>query len=172
MSLISSTRIVRGSTATSESILIVGDTYVGSTIARRIGRDADVRLVTDHDGVAAHARNADVSLVVSAESAHPSVTEDVSVLEGELLSEESLREAGIGASPLAILAMADDSRALLAAQLLRTQFDGDEIVAVLTDPRAERAFEDVTVETVCLPHIAASTVESIVSDRLAARQNA
>jgi Trk K+ transport system NAD-binding subunit len=147
------------------SVLVVGDSFSASALANRLYEAVAVRLVTDEKSVALHARETDVRLVLAPDREHPSV-DGVAVVAGELLSAEALGAAGAAGRTVAVVAMQSDSRTLLAAQLLMTEFDLQDVVTLVADPRCEQAVEAVADSTICGSTLAAEAVESVVADHV------
>ena len=61
---------------------------------------------------------------------------------------ETLAAADLGEADAVVVLGADDAQNLLVAQLARTRFDADRVVARVNDPRREPAFERLGVEVV------------------------
>jgi len=111
------------------SLLVVTDSYVGSTLAADFESVTDVALVTEDEGVAARAPD--------------SVGTEV----GDVAAPETLA-AGAGAS-VAVVAVRLDRQALLVTQLLRARFDVDAVVVLLNDPERHDILADVATTVVC-----------------------
>ncbi|WP_262180340.1 NAD-binding protein [Haloarcula laminariae] len=111
------------------SLLVVTDSYVGTTLAADYESVADVGLVTDSERVAKRAPDG--------------VRTDV----GDLTAPETLA-AGSEAT-VAVVAVGRDRRALLVTQLLRTQFDIGSVVVLLNDPERHDVVDDVATHVVC-----------------------
>jgi Trk K+ transport system NAD-binding subunit len=143
---------------------MVGDTFLVSTLSHTLHDDFGIRLLTDDEGVAGHARAGEVWYVVEDRERARQV-DDVVVSEGELVSSDTFRDVGADRSHLALVAVASDSRALLAAQHLRTTFGVETVLVAISDPRSKSAFTDVTVETLTIPSLVAGAVESVVTEQ-------
>ncbi|PSP62371.1 potassium transporter [Halobacteriales archaeon QH_8_67_36] len=111
------------------SLLVVTDSYVGSTLVADFESVADVGLVTDSERVA--------------ERAPDGVRTDV----GDLTTPRTL---AVGAeATVAVVALGRDRQALLVTQLLRTQFDVGAVVVLLDDPERHDVVDDVATHVVC-----------------------
>lgn len=129
----------------SQCAIVVGGGYVGRTVATHLSDEYDVTFVsrnqqaaerTARDGVTAH---------------H---VEDV---DANTLGEVDAEDAS-----LAVVASAEDGVNFLVAQLLRTRFGVENVVIRVDDREKLDSFDDLDVETVCVPDL---LVEE-VSDRL------
>jgi len=110
------------------SLLVVTDSYVGSTLVADFESVADVGLVTDSERVA--------------ERAPDGVRTDV----GDLTTPGTL---AVGAeATVAVVALGRDRQALLVTQLLRTRFDVGAVVVLLDDPERHDV-NDVATHVVC-----------------------
>ena len=112
------------------TVLIVSDSYLGSTLAAEF-ESRDVRLVTNDSGVAAQA------------------PDHVDTTVGDVTALETL-EAAEGADA-AIVGLTTDRKTLLVTQLLRTRFDPDATVVVLNNPERHDAMSDVATTVVSGP---------------------
>ncbi|MFC7019272.1 MULTISPECIES: NAD-binding protein [Haloarcula] len=111
------------------TLLVVSDCHVGSTLASAFDDGADVRLVTDHEGVAA------------------TVRDGVDVTVGDVTALRTLQAAD-GATA-AVVALRRDRQAILVTQLLRAHFDVETVVVLLNDPERREAIEDIATAVVC-----------------------
>jgi len=118
-----------GRSPASPSLLVVTDSYVGSTLAADVDATGDVHLVTDRAGVAAR------------------TPDGVRTTVGDVTDGETLA-AGAGAA-VAVVALRRDRRALLVTQLLRTRFETGSLVVLLNDPQRRAAVADIATTVVC-----------------------
>ena len=132
-------------TAESQSALVVGGGYVGRTVASHLSDEYDVTFVS---------RNRQV-----AERTEP---DGVSAHHVDEIDANALREVDAGDASLAVVASVEDGVNFLVAQLLRTRFDVEHVVIRIDDHEKLDSFDDLDVETVCVPNL---LVEE-VSDRL------
>ena len=110
------------------SLLVVTDSYVGSTLVADFESVADVGLVTDSERVA--------------ERAPDGVRTDVD----DLTTPGTL---AVGAeATVAVVALGRDRQALLVTQLLRTRFDVGAVVVLLDDPERHDV-NDAATHVVC-----------------------
>jgi Trk K+ transport system NAD-binding subunit len=146
----------------SESVLIVGDEFVASRLARALD-GLEVTVVTDSPGVAALAADPDVEFVLGDRDERDHVPETFSVVEGELGSVRTLRQVGADEATAAVVAIERDESALLVTRLLKTTFDVPDVVTLINDPRVDAVIDDV--ETVCVTETVGSKVESLLEKR-------
>ncbi|MFC7026528.1 potassium transporter [Halomicroarcula sp. GCM10025324] len=128
MTLRTSLRDALARTAGPPRLAVVSDWHVGAALATAYD-SVDVRLVTDHAGVAGQ------------------VPDGVRVTVGDLTAVDTLQGATDAAA--AVVALRSDRRALLVTQLLRTQFDIDSVVVLLNDPQRRDAIADLASAVVC-----------------------
>lgn len=105
-------------------ILLVGDSHAVAVAATELASEADVCLVTDHEGVAGR-------------------TDDIDVTVGDVTDIETLAAADAAAADSALIALEPDRKTLLVAQLLRARFDVESTTVLVDDPRLREAFEPV-----------------------------
>ena len=165
----------RSETAAGPTVLVVGDTYVASTVARALDA-VGVHLLTDDRGVAGHADGVPVWLAVDAEpdpeAAGVERRDDTSLHPGEITDLAALDASGAPDADVAVIAVGSDARSLLVARLLRTEFETAEVVSVVEDPRSEETFERVVPETVCVADLVAATVTETLDERLSVARHA
>lgn len=130
--------------------LVVGGGHVGRTVAAHLNDDYDVALVSRNEEVVARTTRGGVT-------AH----------HVEEIDAKTLDEVGAGEVSVAVAAAEDDGRNFLVAQLLRTRFDVGHVVIRVDDREKLDSFDDLDVETVCVPDL---LVEE-VSDRLETAAN-
>jgi Trk K+ transport system NAD-binding subunit len=118
-------------------MLVISDHHAGSVLAGDLAGDTDVHLVTDCEQVATQA------------------PETVRVTVGDVSSSETLEAAADAVA--AVVALSRDRTAVLVTQLLRTQFDITDIVAVVNDPQRHVAFDGLAT-TVCGSSALATTL--------------
>lgn len=122
-------------------ILILGGSYIGAALARHLGDDADVILLDPDPCVVARAERAGLT-------AH----------EADIDSTSDLREHGVRAADITVVASDDDGTNLLAAQLLRVAFGVERVIVRVNDPQNRDSFEELDIETVC--------ATTVLADRL------
>lgn len=143
------------------------------------------RLVEDDDTPAASATSAIVfgggrqstalaeSLAESMESvtlvgrdADPDlVGEDVEVVRRSTTNAAEVRAIGATVGPVdAVVATGSDGEALLAGHLARMELDPDVVIATVTDPTRDEAFEDTGIERVDVPGVLAEHIRSRLED--------
>jgi voltage-gated potassium channel Kch len=166
----------RSETAAGPTVLVVGDTYVASTVARALDAAVGVHLLTDDRGVAGHADGVPVWLAVDAEpdpeAAEVERRDATSLHPGEITDLAALDASGAPDADVAVVAVGSDARSLLVARLLRTEFETAEVVSVVEDPRSEETFERVVPETVCVADLVAATVTETLDERLSVARHA
>lgn len=135
--------------------LVVGGGHVGRTVASHLSDEYDVTFLsrnrqaverTERDGTAAR--------------------------HVEEIAANTLGEADAEDASLAVVASPDDGVNLLVAQLLRTRFEVENVVVRVADPEKLDSFDDLDVETVCVPDLLVAEVsartESVADDALSA----
>lgn len=126
-------------------VLIVGGNYVGTTLASYLADDYEVAFVSR-----------------SPEAVERATRDDVAAYHVDSIDAQAFREADADRASVAIAASEEDSINLLAAQLLRTKFDVEHLVARVNHPDRVDSFRDLGVEAVCL----STAVISEVSEQL------
>lgn len=144
-----------------QTVLIVGDGFVASSLARTLDGTVDPLVVTDSPGVARHAVGREVTLVLESPDEERAL-DGVSVVEGDLASCRTLRRAGADEATAGVVAIQRDEGAMLATRLLEATFDVGDVVTLLDDPRIENLTDGV--ETVCTSETVASQVESLLDE--------
>lgn len=140
----STKRILTGvrSPAGDECVYVVGGGQVGYAIATRLaGDDRDVHVVD--------------------RSCPDDPPDGVTAVEVSALDGEALAAAEADRATAVVVAGRDDAENLLVAQLARTRFGVDRLVAVVNDPRRLPAFEPLDAELVD----AAGTIGRTVTER-------
>jgi len=130
------------------SVLVISDSHVGSEVVTTLQRDADVCLVTDHDGVAGQA------------------PDDTRVVVGDGRKRAVLRDAGAETTDMALVSMGTDHGTFRVTHLLRTQFGVDTVVVVRNDPQHAPAFESVGATVICGSRVLATELERAVETTL------
>jgi Trk K+ transport system NAD-binding subunit len=135
----------------SRCALVVGGGYVGRTVATHLSDEYDVTFVS---------RNRQV--------VERTARDDVDAHHAEEIDANTLNEADAEDASLAVVASADDGVNFLVAQLLRTRFGVENVVFRVDDREKLDSFEDLDVETVCVPDLLVEEVserlESVVDD--------
>lgn len=140
-------RVKRNGRESTAQIAVLGGGHVGAALARHLDDEATTIVFLDPDPAAVErAGNAGVT-------AH----------EADTTSVRDLDRHDVDGTDLAVVASDDDGSNLLAAQLLRVQFDVEHVVVRVNDPRNVDSFADC-VETVC--------ATSAVADALGTRFDA
>jgi len=135
------------SESTAPSLLVVSDSRVGATLA------ADIDAI-------------DIHLVADCESDVARVPDAVRTTVGDVTTLETLATADADEATAAVLALGSDRRALLVAQLLRTRFGVDDVVALLNDPERHDALTDTGVTVVCASSCLAAALGDAVQTTL------
>lgn len=157
------------------TVLVVGDTYVASTVARALADTVGVRLLTDDRSVASHADGLPVWLTVDTEpdpDGGVGDRDETTVHSGEITDLAALHASGAPDADVAVVAVGSDARSLLVTQLLRTEFETADVVSVVEDPRSEETFEHVAPETVCVADLVAATVTETIDEQLSVTRHA
>jgi Trk K+ transport system NAD-binding subunit len=118
-------------TAGPPAVLVVSDSYLGSTLVSGFEPRDDVRLVTTDAAIAAQA------------------PDDVDVTVGEVTAIDTLD--GAATADVAVIGLRTDRKTLLVTQLLRTQFDLEEVVVVLNNPDRRDTLSAVATTVVSGP---------------------
>jgi len=154
------------------TVLVVGDTHAVAAVACSLSETATVHVATDDPGVAAAVGGASVWLADSRGSdADPSGRATI-VDAPSVADTATLRAAGAGSAAMAVVVTDTDRRALLAAQLIRTEFGLTEVVTLVNDPRREDALATVSTATVCGTSSVADRVVEAVEERVAVEERA
>ena len=130
------------------SVLVISDSYVGSSVVTALKQTADTCLVTDQDGVAMRA------------------PEGVRVVVGDEIRRALLNDASADDADAAVISMRTDHSNLLMTQLLRTEFDTDRVVVLLNDTQCSPAFEDIASALVCRSSVLATELERTLETTL------
>lgn len=134
-----------------EYALVVGGGHVGRTVASHLGDDYDVAFVSRNRKVVER-------------STHGGVTAH----HAEEIDANTLREANAADASLAVVASPEDGTNFLVSQLLRTTFAVENVVIRIDDRENADSFDDLDVETVCVPDLLVDEVsarlESVVDD--------
>jgi len=149
------TSVVRSAAGTgsseSESALVVGGGHVGRTVASHLGGDYDVVFVS---------RNR--------KAVERSTPASVTTHYAEKIDANTLGEANAEDASLAVVASSDDGVNLLVSQLLRATFAVENVVIRVDDRENVDSFDDLDVETVCVPDLLIAEVsarlESVADD--------
>ncbi len=113
-------------------VIIVGGGKVGRALAERLeDRGENVVIVEQREGVIETARNAGYT-----------------VHRGDGTDTEELRSAGAENAKTVVAATGDDDANLLVAQLAKSKFDVDRVIARANNPDNVDAFEDLGVSTI------------------------
>ncbi|NHN41932.1 potassium transporter [Halorubellus sp. JP-L1] len=113
-------------------VIVVGGGKVGRALAERLeDRGENVVLVEDDEVVVERARDAGFT-----------------VHDGDGTSTDVLRDAGAENAKIVVAATGDDDANLLVAQLAKSKFDVETVLARANQPDNVEAFEDVGVRTI------------------------
>lgn len=139
---------LRGNGATvHQSALVVGGGHVGRSLAAALRDDYRVTFASRRPEVVERAERDGL---------------DTHLLDG--VDPRSLARAGADDAAMAVVATDDDGANLLAAQLLCTRFDVDDVVVRVNDAGKRDSFDGLAATTVCVPDLLAAEV----TDRLEA----
>lgn len=131
------------------NILVIGCSLLGQKIARTL------------DGM-----GWDVSVLDGSESALEQLGEDFGgvLFRGHPMDLRSLRQAGVESCQAVALATENDNMNIAVAQLARDYFHISNVVACVSDPERESAFENLGLRTVCPTNLAGDALVSAVID--------
>lgn len=129
--------------------LIVGGDHAGGTLAIRLKEVDDAVAYLDSDPAV-------VSLAAEA---------GVTAHETDITNVRQLRDLGVTGVETVVAATDEDSVNLLVAQLMRTTFDAERVVARVNDPRNCEPFEDAGIETIDAANALASELQTALEPR-------
>jgi len=136
------------------NILVIGCGLLGQKIARTL------------DGM-----GWDVSVLDDSESALEQLEQDFGgvMFRGHPMDLRSLRQAGAESCDAVALATENDNMNIAVAQLARNYFHISNVVACISDPERESAFENLGLRTVCPTNLAGDAlVSAVIGDAPAA----
>jgi trk system potassium uptake protein TrkA len=114
-------------------IIVVGCGRLGSHLANTLGREGHSLVVIDRDKQAFAALSVDFSGFQ---------------LEGDAVELAMLRQAKTGNADLVIASTSEDNVNLMVAQVAKTVFKVPRVLARVFDPKRERIYRELDIETV------------------------
>ncbi len=127
-------------------VIIIGGGSVGRALAERLeDRGENVVIVENDDAVVQRARN-----------------RGFTVRAGDGTDTEQLQSAGADNAKIVVAATGDDDANLLVAQLAKSNFDPQQVVARVNDPEKVDAYEDLGVQTVSSTFATATAIDNII----------
>jgi len=127
-------------------VIIVGGGRVGKALAERLEeRGENVVMIEEKEEVAEKLRS-----------------EGFTVRVGDGSKVDFLRKSGAENSKIAVAATGDDDTNLLVAQLAKSNFDAEKIIARVNEPENVEGFEELDVETVSSSMSVAWTIDNLI----------
>lgn len=137
----------------SDDVRVIGGGQVGKQVADRLTNRGDT-----------------VSFI---EKSPDRVTElqglGYTVHEGDGTDSDVLEAADTGSADIVVVATGDDDTNLLGAQLAKTRYDTEKIVAKINEPRNQEPFEELGIETVSRPVSTARYIDGYIESPALAR---
>lgn len=128
----------------SDEICLIGGGEVGRRITERLDHRGDSVVIVERDEDRARALEADGNRVYR----------------GDGTDLATLREAGLDRADVVVVATGDDDSNLLAAQLVRSEFSPDSVIARVNRPGNEDPFEELGIRTVSQTSATAKMLDS------------
>ncbi len=127
-------------------VIIIGGGSVGRALGERLeDRGENVVIVENDEAVVERARN-----------------QGFTVRAGDGTDTEQLQSAGADNARIVVAATGDDDANLLVAQLAKSNFDPETVIARVNDPTKVDAYEDLGVQTVSSTFATATAIDNLI----------